>query len=81
LDEIGINEISLKKGHKDFVTIVTARTGDKIIILAVPKCRKKSTVKAFLSSIPKQTIKENNPGSVFRPVRRLYQCGEGGFRE
>ena len=27
LNVIGIDEISLKKGHKDFVTIVTARTG------------------------------------------------------
>jgi len=32
---IGIDEISLKKGHKDFVTIVTAYTGGNIIILAV----------------------------------------------
>jgi transposase len=42
----------LKKGHKDFVVIVTARDCDKITILAVLNDRKKSTVKAFLSSIP-----------------------------
>lgn len=48
LDVIGIDEISLKKGHKDFVTVVTARTGGRIIILAVLNGRKKSTVKAFL---------------------------------
>ena len=57
LDVIGIDEISLKKGHKDFVTIVTAHTGGNIIILAVLKGREKSTVKAFLSSISKRLKK------------------------
>ncbi len=57
LDEVGIDEISLKKGHKDFVTVVTARTGGRIIILAVLNGRKKSTVKAFLTSIPKRLKK------------------------
>jgi len=57
LDVIGIDEISLKKGHKDFVTIVTAYTESNIIILAVLKGREKNTVKAFLSSIPKRLRK------------------------
>ena len=54
LDVIGIDEISLRKGHKNFVTIVTARIGEKIIILAVLKDRTKATVKRFLSNIPKR---------------------------
>jgi len=49
---IGIDEISLKKGHKDFVTIITMRVGKEIRILAVLKDRKKETVKAFFSRIP-----------------------------
>lgn len=53
LDVLGIDEISLKKGHQDFVTIVTARIGEKVIILAVLKDRKKETVKDFFLSIPK----------------------------
>ena len=57
LNVIGIDEISLKKGHKDFVTIVTVRDRDKITIIAVLNDRKKSTVKAFLSSIPKRLKK------------------------
>ena len=52
LDVIGIDEISLKKGHKDFVTIVTMRVGNEIRILAVLKDRKKETVKTFFSRIP-----------------------------
>jgi transposase len=52
LDVIGIDEISLKKGHKDFVTIVTGRRGEKTIILAVLKDRQKTTVKTFLESMP-----------------------------
>jgi len=49
---IGIDEIALKKGHKDFVTIVTRRVGNETRILAVLKDRKKETVKAFFSRIP-----------------------------
>ena len=53
LDVMGIDEIALKKGHKDFVTIVTARIKDETIILGVVKGRKKKTVKAFLQTIPR----------------------------
>lgn len=49
---IGIDEIALKKGQKDFVTIVTMRVGNETRILAVLKDRKKETVKAFFSRIP-----------------------------
>ena len=54
LDIVGLYEISLKKGHKDFVTIVTGRIGNETRILAVLKDRTKATVKEFLSSIPKR---------------------------
>ena len=32
IDVRGIDEISLKKGHRDFVTIVTGRIDDKTVI-------------------------------------------------
>jgi len=51
---LGLDEISSKKGHKDFVTIVTARVDGKTIILAILKNRKKDTVKKFLKTIPKR---------------------------
>lgn len=57
LDIIGLDEISLKKGHKDFVSIVTARIDDETIILGVLKNRKKETVKAFLQTIPRHLRK------------------------
>ena len=53
-DVLGIDEISLKKGHKDFVAIVTGRTNDKTVILGVLKDRTKAIVKEFFSSIPKR---------------------------
>jgi transposase len=53
LDVIGLDEISLKKGHKDFVSIVTARIDDETMILGVLRDRKKETVKAFLRTIPR----------------------------
>jgi transposase len=57
LDVIGLDEISLKKGHKDFVSIVTARVDGETIILGVLKGRKKETVKAFLRTIPRHLRK------------------------
>ena len=35
LDVLGVDEISLKKGHRDFVTIVTGRLADETCILGV----------------------------------------------
>ena len=51
---LGIDEISLRKGHQDFVTLVTCRVNEKIKILAVIKGREKACIKAFLTSIPKR---------------------------
>jgi transposase len=51
---LGLDEIALKKGHRDFVTIVTARSAQgEVRVLAVLPERKKETVKAFLASMPK----------------------------
>ena len=58
LEVIGLDEIALKKGHRDFVTIVTSRMGQETVILGVLKDRKKETVKQFLMSIPKQLRKQ-----------------------
>jgi len=52
LECLGIDEIALKKGHQDFVVIVSAKVDGDLHILAVLKDRKKATVKAFLQSIP-----------------------------
>ena len=57
LSVIGIDEIALKKGHKDFVTIVTMRVGNETRILAVLKDRKKDTVKAFFARMPTRVRK------------------------
>lgn len=60
LEVLGIDEISLLKGHKNFVAIITARNSDgHIRPLAVLENRKKAAVKAFLESIPlllRQTV-------------------------
>lgn len=57
LTYFGLDEIALKKGHKDFVVIVSARINDSIQILAVLPNRKKETVKVFLESIPERIKK------------------------
>ncbi len=60
LNVMGIDEISLKKGHKDYVVLITARLENgRLKVLAVLPDRKKKTVKTFLQSIPmrlKETI-------------------------
>jgi transposase len=52
IEVIGIDEISLKRGHRDFVTLVTTPTVNGVAILTVLTDRKKETVSAFLESIP-----------------------------
>lgn len=58
IEIIGIDEISLKKGHKDFVTIVTGISNGKLLILSVLKDRKKATLKKFLKKIPSRIRKQ-----------------------
>jgi transposase len=77
LDVIGIDEMSLKKGHNDFVTVVTARTDGRIIIVAVLKGRKKSTVKAFLASIPKRLKKKSRLSCFNRFLSTLDKWMDG----
>ncbi len=61
LHTIGIDEISNRKGHVDFIAIVSAKDkSGNLTILAVLDDRKKDTVLGFLSSIPehlKKTVK------------------------
>lgn len=53
LEVIGLDEIALKKGHSDYVVIVSAQLKEgEVKVLAVLPDRKKETVKAFLSRIP-----------------------------
>ena len=58
LEIIGVDEISLKKGHRDFVTIISVllRNGKKRVI-GVLEDRKKETVRKFFRSIPKRLRK------------------------
>ena len=50
---LGLDESALKKGHRDFVVIVTARAAaGEVKVLAVLPDRQKETVKAFLASRP-----------------------------
>ena len=56
---IGVDEIALRKGYNNYLTIVTSKCKENIRILAVLKGREKSTLKAFLKKIPsklKRTI-------------------------
>lgn len=49
---LGIDEIALKKGHKNYVTLITRRNEGEIRLLAVIKGREKAKIKGFLKSIP-----------------------------
>jgi transposase len=55
LSVIGIDEIALTKGRKNFVAIVTTQQADgHVAVLAVLPDRKKKTVRQFLETIPKR---------------------------
>ena len=57
ISRLGLDEIALKKGHRDFVTIVTGRLeNDRIVVLGVLPDRKKDTVVEFLRSIPLRLV-------------------------
>jgi transposase len=60
LDQLGLDEIALRKGHRDFVVIVTSRLKNgRMVILAVLADRQKDIMVEFLRSIParlKKTI-------------------------
>ncbi len=51
---MGLDEITLKKGHQDYVTIATGRDEGKVLILGVLPGKEKATVKIFLKGIPKR---------------------------
>jgi len=57
LGVLGLDEIALRKGHRDFVVIVTARKEERISILGVLPDREKDTVIEFLRSIPQRLKK------------------------
>jgi transposase len=54
MEVVGVDEIALKKGHRDFVTIVSAYVQGKLMVLGILADRTKATVKAFFLSIPKR---------------------------
>lgn len=59
LGVIGLDEIALKKGHRNYVVIVTARLAEgRVVILAVLPDRQKDTVVEFLRSIP-ESLKQS----------------------
>lgn len=51
---LGLDEVALRKGRRDYVTIVSAVVNGRVIVLAVLPDRKKATVKQFLQSIPQR---------------------------
>jgi transposase len=53
IEVLGLDEIALKKGHRDYVTLVTGRMCDgEIVILGVLPGHEKATVVEFLRLIP-----------------------------
>lgn len=73
---IGIDEISLKKGHRDFVTVITCYTGNRVRIIGIVRGREKSEVRKFLSGIPHRLRK-----SVKAICCDMYEGYIGAARE
>jgi transposase len=52
---LGIDEIALTKGHRNFVAVLSAKTASgRLLVLAILPDRLKTTVAAWLESIPEQ---------------------------
>ncbi len=57
IEILGLDEIALKKGHRDYVTLVTGRVWDgEIVILGVLPGHEKAEVVQFLRSIPQRIL-------------------------
>lgn len=54
---LGLDEIALLKGHRNFIVIVTAKRNGRISLLGVLPDREKGTVIEFLRSIPERLKK------------------------
>jgi transposase len=54
LEVIGIDEIALKKGHRDFVTVVSTYIRNELQVIGILDDREKATVEKFFLSIPKR---------------------------
>ena len=76
LKVLGIDEISLKRGHRDFVVIITTPTADGVDILGVLVDRQQQTVANFLKSIP-TALRQ----SVERVCTDMYQGFVSAVRE
>jgi transposase len=78
---LGMDEIALKKGHRDFVVIVTAYLEDgQVAILGVLPDRLKDTGIDFLRSIPER-LKKTIETVCSDHVRRVYRGGARGIEE
>jgi len=56
---MGIDEISLKKGHKDFVVIISAYIKGDLRVLGVLENRTKAEVKKIFLKYSQEVTKEN----------------------
>jgi len=75
---LGIDEIALKKGHRDFVVIVTAqRPHGALHLLAVLPDRTTATVRTWLASIPTRGATPDSHG-LYRYVDGV--CDRRGGR-
>ncbi len=52
LGVLGLDDISIKKGYKDYISVITSRINGETRLLALIKGRKKKTIKEFFKSIP-----------------------------
>ena len=77
LKVIGVDEIALRKGHRDYVVLVTLRREDgEIALLGVLPDRRKETVVAYLRSIPRKLL-----ASIERVCTDMYDGYTNAVKE
>lgn len=75
IEAIGIDEIALKKGHRNFVVVVSAYIRGELRVVGLLADRGKAAVKAFFLSIPRRLRR-----SVTTVCTDLYQGFVGAAR-
>ena len=78
IEILGLDEIALKKGHRDYVTLVTGRLRDgEIMILGVLPGYEKAEVIEFLRLIPREN-RSNYTDRLLRFMGSLHRGCTGG---
>ena len=80
LEVIGIDEISLKKGHRDFVVVISAYVNETLQVSRPARRAHQGRGQAVFSQYS-QALAAHRQGRLLGPLSRIHRCRQGCFRQ